>query len=61
MNERQPPAQRPGWPLPYIPAGKENWIRFLQEATDEQVDLALAACARLLAARDGRDPGRDRQ
>lgn len=52
---------RGGWPLPHIPAGREGWVTFLTYATDEQVEQALIAASKLLAVRNGRDPGRERQ
>lgn len=36
---------RRGWPLVYIPAGKNNWAAFLREATDEQLEQTCLVMA----------------
>lgn len=44
---------RRGWPFPYIPEGKANWIAFVQQATVEQMEQACLAFA-YQALLDGR-------
>jgi hypothetical protein len=40
------PDLRRGWPLDYIPAGRENWIAFVRQATDDQLDQVCLSVAR---------------
>jgi hypothetical protein len=47
------PEPRRGWPLDYIPAGKENWIAFVAQATPDQIEQVCLCIARdALLARD---------
>lgn len=40
MKTPEPRQPRRGWPLNYIPAGKENWVAFVQQATPAQIERA---------------------
>ena len=39
------PEVRRGWPLDYIPAGKENWVAFVEQATSDQLEQAMLTLA----------------